>query len=57
LKREGEVLAEEGRYWEAIKRWDEAISINNRFIEFCNPPYTVAVPYSCLFLGMPPYLR
>ena len=23
-------MAEEGRYWEAIKRWDQAIAINDR---------------------------
>ncbi|XP_071008548.1 tetratricopeptide repeat protein 33-like isoform X2 [Oncorhynchus clarkii lewisi] len=27
LKEEGTVLAQEGRHWEAIKRWDEAIQL------------------------------
>ncbi|XP_013789500.1 tetratricopeptide repeat protein 33-like [Limulus polyphemus] len=27
LKNEGTVLAENGRYWEAIKKWDEAIQL------------------------------
>ncbi|XP_028318125.1 tetratricopeptide repeat protein 33 [Gouania willdenowi] len=27
LKAEGEVLAEQGRHWEAVKKWDEAIQL------------------------------
>ena len=28
LKEEGSILAEAGRYWEAVSKWNEAIEIN-----------------------------
>ena len=30
LQEEGVILAENGRYWEAVKHWDEAMELNPR---------------------------